>query len=114
MKGPALKQSLTAFAKEVGYTDAQIQRAGASDIILLRDAMMFRESKAKEATKAAADAKALKDARAKAADAPKVQKPGTSKNTDKGQEKAAELYGRFQKTGSIDDLAVYLSQTGQA
>jgi hypothetical protein len=112
VKGPALKQSLTDFAKEVGYSDAQIAQAGASDIVLLRDAMQFREAKKQEQAKAVAHAAALKEAQKKAANAPPVQKPGVTRQTDKGTEKIKELEERLSKTGHLDDVAMLLSAKG--
>lgn len=114
VKGPALKQSLTDFAKEVGYTDAQIAQAGATDILLLREAMEFRNAKKAEQAKAIAHAKALKEAKNKAKDAPPVQKPGTATVTDKGAEKLRALEERYSKTGTVEDLAVLLEARSRA
>jgi hypothetical protein len=112
VKGPALKQSLTAFAKEVGYTDTQINQAGAADIILLRDAMLFRDGKKQEQAKAVAHAKALKAAQEKAKAAPPVQKPGVARTADTASEKIKELEARFDRTGHPDDLGALLVARG--
>jgi hypothetical protein len=112
VKGPALKQSLTAFAKEVGYTDTQINQAGAADIILLRDAMLFRDGKRQEQAKAVAHAKALKTAQEKAKAAPPVQKPGVARTADTASEKIKELEARFDRTGHPDDLGALLVARG--
>lgn len=104
-KGPALANKITKFAKDRGYTDQQIGLAGANDIAIIHDAMLYRESQAKAAT-AATKAKAdLEAANKKAAVAPPVQKPGTSRSTNGKDEKAQDDFRRLQKTGSVQDAA---------
>lgn len=104
-KGPELKVKILKFAKEQGYSDQQIEAAGANDVALLHEAMMYRDSvKAKQAEEKA-KAKAIEEAKKKAAVAPPVQNPGSARSTSTKEEKSREAFERLQKTGRIDDAA---------
>lgn len=97
-KGPVLSRKLAAYAKEAGYTDAQLSNASAIDYRMVFDAMSFRELKASQA-------KALEVAKEKAATAPPVQQPGvTSTRTSKEQNMDSD-FARLKKSGRTDDAA---------
>lgn len=104
-KGPELKNKILKFAREQGYTDQQIALAGAADVALLHEAMMYRASVAQKAAEAKAQAKKIEEAKNKAKDAPPVQKPGTARSATSKDEKARGDFERLQKTGRIDDAA---------
>jgi hypothetical protein len=112
-KGAALREKIAAYAIEAGYTPQKLQTVSAVEVKALHDAMQYRNYKAKQDADLAKQAKAIVEAKNKAKDAPPVQKPGSPKSTDGKAEKAAELLARHQKSGRVDDLAAYLTYTGQ-
>jgi uncharacterized protein (DUF1501 family) len=109
VKGPALTAKLRDYAKECGYSEQQIRWAAASDVKMLHDAMQFRDRAAADKAKAEAEAKAIEEARAKAKEAPPVQKPGVAPKSDTKADKLKELEQRFQKSGRTEDLAALLA-----
>jgi hypothetical protein len=109
VKGPVLAAKLRDYAKECGYSEQQIRWAAASDVKMLHDAMQFRDRAAADEAKAKAEAKAIEEARNKAKEAPPVQKAGVASKTDTKADKLKELKERAEKTGRVDDLAVYLA-----
>lgn len=103
-KGPALAQKLWAYAQEAGYGREQMERASATDVHLLYQAMLYRDIKATDAAKVEQAAKDLEAAKAKAAKAPPVQTPGTRQTSAKDEKIQAD-YERFKKSGHINDAA---------
>lgn len=112
-KGPKLKEQIAAYAKEAGYSPEQLATVSAVQVKTLYEAMQYRQFKAKQDAELAKQAKAIVEAKNKAKDAPPVQKPGSPKGTDGKAAKAAELLAKHQKSGRVDDLAAYLTFTGQ-
>lgn len=110
--GPDLEQKVRAFARDIGYPPDAIARASANDIIILHENMMYRDSVKAKAAEEQTKAKALQAAKAKAQDAPPVQKPGVSRPASGKDDKAKELRERFEKSGRVDDLAALLAFTG--
>lgn len=111
-KAPELRNKLISYAKDSGFSEAQIDLASAAQVSLLHKAMRHDESERTAQVKAQAEAAAIVAAKKKAAEAPPVQKPGVAQVTDKKSEKDRELEGRFNKTGRIDDLAALLEHRG--
>lgn len=113
VKGPVLRTRLVEYAREQGYTPEQINSAASADIVILHDAMMYRDSLRHKAAEEAKAAKAIEAAKEKAKDAPKVQKPGVAQaSTSKAEEKDKELWSRFEKSGHHDDLTAVLVHRG--
>ena len=114
-KGPALRTRLVEYAREQGYTPEQINSAAAADVVILHDAMMYRDSLRHKAAEDAKAAKAIEAAKEKAKDAPKVQKPGVAQaSISKAEEKDKELWARFEKSGDHADVAALLVHRGLA
>jgi hypothetical protein len=105
VKGPALIESLKAFAKSKDI-DVTNRPFLASDVVVL-NSLRNAEQKIAVLEKEKADRAAqVVKAEEKAAKAPPVQQPGAAR-TDNGNDKAKDLWGRAQKSGRIDDLAAY-------
>lgn len=105
-KGEALKEKLRAYAKSQGIPDSRQARDADEVIRLHREMVMAEKLKAYESSEAQ-KASTLAEAQKKAAKAPPVQQPGAQRDTNTN-EKASSDFGRFQKSGRLDDLTAAL------
>jgi len=101
VKGPRLAEKIAADLRKDGYTNAQIQVADAAMILRAHKAILYDELQSRPSQ----DAKKIEQAKAKAATAPPVQKPGTTRNASTKEDKLKEDYSRLQKTGRQEDAA---------
>ena len=102
-KGPVLAKQLNDWAKKAGYSEYQLSQASAVDIVNLHKAMSYDNYTAQKAADEAKQAKALETAQKKASGAPKVQAPGTQRDTDAKDERAQSDFARLRKTGDVKD-----------
>lgn len=105
-KGEALKEKLRAYAKSQGIPDSR-QARDADEVIRLHREMVMAEKLSALESEKAAQANKLAEANKKAAKAPPVQQPGAQRDTNTN-EKASSDFGRFQKSGRLDDLTAAL------
>lgn len=105
-KGEALKEKLRAYAKSQGIPDSR-QARDADEVIRLHREMVMAEKLTALESEKAAQANKLAEANKKAAKAPPVQQPGAQRDTNTN-EKASSDFGRFQKSGRLDDLTAAL------
>ena len=106
-KGEALKEKLRAYAKSQGIPDSR-QARDADEVIRLHREMVMAEKLSALESEKAAQANKLAEANKKAAKAPPVQQPGAQRDTNTN-EKASTDFGRFQKSGRLDDLTAALT-----
>jgi hypothetical protein len=107
VKGEAMKEKLRAYAKSQGIPDSRQARDADEVIRLHREMVMADKLKAYESSEAH-KATSLAEAQRKAANAPPVQRPGAQRDTNTN-EKASTDFGRFQKSGRLDDLSAALT-----
>lgn len=93
-KGPVLRGKLEAFAAKSGYTAQQLAMASANDFALLHRAMRADDLEGE-----------LAQAKAKAANAPPVQKPGTARPNANKDDKVHADFEQLKKSGRTDDAA---------
>jgi hypothetical protein len=113
VKGAALKAELRTYALKQGYDDQRLSRASATDVMTIHKAMLWDKAQNAKAAEPAKVEASLTKAKEKAAQAPKVQKPGVPVENEKA-DRAKEKVRNFQKSGHVDDLASLLIETGLA
>lgn len=99
-KGPQIRSELSAYAKEAGFTDAEVsQLADHRLVLLLRDAVEGRKART-----------ALEKARAKAdkPNLPKVAKPGQGDTSRNGLDRASLIAAA--RSGNTDKQAAALAR----
>ena len=96
-KGPAIAKELQDFALKRGIKAERLSSYTADEFVALKELMDLQKAKAAQPDAVAA-------AKAKAKDAPPVQKPGVRQGADKGQKIQAD-FERLQKSGRTDDAA---------
>lgn len=87
------------YALSNGYTAQQLAQASATDFVTLRNAMEYSNLE-----------KAKAEAAKKAANAPPVQQPGVTRDTNSKSDQVQEAFARLQKTGRVDDAAQVMRQ----
>lgn len=93
-KGPVIRAKLEAAGLKQGYTREELSQATSRDWLTIQQASRAVELEAQ-----------LTAAKAKAANAPPVQQPGTQRPNANKDDKLQTDFERLQKTGRTDDAA---------